>query len=1378
MKTPKSTRISVQPGRLALICLAATVFAGARPGGHAAPAPNHGVVAANIDVVINDFLNYTNSVILSVPYAIGDFRLNPDLSNNGDYAVQIGETRTNDVPGGILITSVRENGRDDGNILYPGTNFATSHIDYHKPGSTNDLGELVENGYWIPISMVWPNANSAAVIEYDINVAAAWFPYDRWIGGFARNVTFANGGANNLFTGSPGLVLGTHFVDLGSGRARVDLTSLGIDARTDGVLLVMGAKNEDNYALSWVNPTNGTWLLYSKDNGTDGSSTEQDPLAFVFIPKTNTSVISGRFRGDGTILIHSGPTPQFTITNIGTGRWELKIPGYLPRFGVLLVSPEGGMPGNQDNIVTYQVNEAGDGWIIESRDLPAPTSGPFIPPLETPGGGSEPVASFVFIPGATPGVSVSPTTGLLTSETGGQASFTVVLDTKPTANVVINISSSDTTEGTVAPSSLTFTPDNWNIPQTVTVTGVNDSDPDGPVAYTIILSPAVSSDADYNGLDPADVSVTNADDESGGFVVNPTGGLITTEAGGQANFTVRLGIAPSANVTINLTSTDTTEGTVSPASLTFTPANWNTDQTVTVTGVDDLVTDGNVSYTIHGVASSSDANYNGLTFDVSVVNQDNDVAGLNIVAGTGVFPVVEGKTNTYTVALNSQPTANVTVGITSSDTAQGGIPVPASLTFTPANWNVPQTVAVIGADDLVVDGDTTWRLTNAVTSADSVYAALPPVVLVVSTLDNEPALTLPSGDLRYGIGQSGVGLDGRARISDPNTPNYNGVTLTVTITTNATADDRLEIRHTGNGAGQIGVSGNTVSYSGVPIATYSGGVGTAPLVVTFNHAANAEAAQALLRSVTFRNVSANPSRNRRSVSVALAHTDGGQGSAQTGVQISLVRVADFQEGADGGYGVYTGAADIELYQAMPSTPLPAGHSTDTNNPQMWIDYRDPDNPNQSEALLRFDNIIGDGPGQIPSNAIIVYAELLLNVRDAGDGSPLYRMLIPWNEQTETWDSLGNGIQPDNVEARSMHEAALGVPAVSGDSGIGVVSIGVTADVQAWVNGEPNYGWGMPSWNSEINPTWGNGTDGLGFRACESPNVDDRPRLRVYWLPPGSVQVAGFRQGVNGYTGTRDTRIRMNEPTNSATTATAVFVDWAVSPGNVFNPDEVLIRFEDVIGTNPGQVPPGALVEAAVLDLATVNGNGYGDGGLFFAMLSPWQDTDTWDSLGNGIQTNGIEAATTPTTWAGSPTLNPNVCGGYMSFEVTPDVQAWASGQRPNYGWAILPWEGGSDGWGISMSESAAENERPRLRVFYTIPPAPETIVLQRPVVSQSGVQLNFTGAPNTLYYVLRAPSVTGPWSTNGTTLSGSGGQAAYTDPSPLPGAAFYRVFRP
>lgn len=113
------------------------------------------------------------------------------------------------------------------------------------------------------------------------------------------------------------------------------------------------------------------------------------------------------------------------------------------------------------------------------------------------------------------GITVTPTSGLVTTEAGGTASFTVVLDSRPTADVTIPVSSSDTTEGTVLVSSLTFTSVNWNIPQTVTVRGVDDPIRDGDIAYRIVLGHAVSDDLGYAGLDPADVSVINKDNEKG-----------------------------------------------------------------------------------------------------------------------------------------------------------------------------------------------------------------------------------------------------------------------------------------------------------------------------------------------------------------------------------------------------------------------------------------------------------------------------------------------------------------------------------------------------------------------------------------------------------------------------------------------------------------------------------------------------------------------------------------------------------------------------------------------------------------------------------------------------------------------------------------------
>ena len=111
------------------------------------------------------------------------------------------------------------------------------------------------------------------------------------------------------------------------------------------------------------------------------------------------------------------------------------------------------------------------------------------------------------------GITVTPTSGLVTTEAGGSANFSIVLNTQPSANVSIGLSSSDTSEGTVAPTSVTFTNGNWNTPQTVTVTGVDDALVDGDIAYNIITAPATSGDGDYSGLNPADVSAINSDND-------------------------------------------------------------------------------------------------------------------------------------------------------------------------------------------------------------------------------------------------------------------------------------------------------------------------------------------------------------------------------------------------------------------------------------------------------------------------------------------------------------------------------------------------------------------------------------------------------------------------------------------------------------------------------------------------------------------------------------------------------------------------------------------------------------------------------------------------------------------------------------------------
>ena len=1298
------------------------------------------VSAANVNVVQNDIGNTTLSVTVTPTLSINDMRVRPG-SIRGIYNLQVGVYSSDDLTNGLIMSSVTENGRDngDGTFTYDMSAIA---------GSTD------------------PSSPGYQVVMYDTTAsrarangsfAVAYFTYANWICGWGRNSTAINGGPTDLFTGSPGVNLGEQFGSSGGGVFSLDLRSMGISSTNDGVLIVNHGKDEGNFALSHAND-DGTWSLWVKDNHGDAVAYEQDPIAFVFIPRTNNTVISGKFMSDASIAMYSSATPQFAISNVDVGTYRLTIPGYNPSNGVLITSPEGGMSINQDNIINYAAD--GDGWLIYSRDINAGA----LPTLETPTDNSvtppqiQPVASFVFIPGPKPGFSVTPTSGLNTTESGGTDHFTVALTYPPTADVTINLASSDTTEGIAAPASLTFTTNNWNVPQTVTVTGVDDTIVDGPITYSIVLSPAISADPAYTGLVPPPVTAVNADNDQAGVTVTPTSGLVTTEGGGSVSFSVRLNSQPAAEVVIGLSSSNLGEGTVSPASLTFNSTNWNTYQVVTVHGVDDYVVDGTVFYSIiTAPAVSADPNYNGFkAVNVSVANLDNDTAGIAL-SNPGPFSVVEGHSTNYTIVLHSQPVADVLIHTVSSNPAKG-IPYPSTLTFNAANWNVPQPVTLSAPDNFINDGDISYTITTTVTSADPVYSGFFIPIIAATTIDNEPGLSLPSADCNYTLGGPGSLIDAQAAINDTINANYSGGALTVAITLNGRASDILEIHNNAIGAGQISLSDTNVLYNTSVIGSYSGGANNTPLVISLNSQATPVTVQALLRNISFRTTSTTPVIRR--VTVALNDGIGGVSTASKVVRIGLLTDMQFQEGADYGYGVYTGENDISLSQANPNRAQPAGTATDG----LLIDWPDGGVANESQVLMRFDNLIGTNANQIPPGATIVSAELLLTMLNPGQGGTFNRMLIPWDATNATWNSVGGGIQKDDNQARSTYDSQLGDQIGTGTTGYGAIAVGVTPDVQIWANGTNTYGWVISGWPFN--------TDGTGFYPSEADDVTVRPRLHVLWLPPGETSVS-LRQGVNGYTDAHDTKIQPSSPDLDASALTTVFVDYlSLTNGDT---EQVLIRFDNLFGTGSNQVPAGVQIDAAVLDLASMTANAMGDGGQFYTLLMSWGDTNsTWNSWNGGVQPDGVKATIVSNSKAGTPDFGALVQAGFNSFDVTTDVRTWASGSLTNYGWAILPWPGGSDGWGFNTSEATTERERPQLRIYYSIPPVSPALI-QAPVISPTQVQIWFAGSAGKTYSVERAAALNGSWSAIGTATVGGDGNGSFSDVSPLSGSAFYRV---
>jgi len=330
-------------------------------------------------------------------------------------------------------------------------------------------------------------------------------------------------------------------------------------------------------------------------------------------------------------------------------------------------------------------------------------------------------------------------TKLITREPGesaGTATFSISLTSRPKKEVKVPVASSDSSEGKVSPTTLTFTSANYATAQTVTVTGVDDPQKDGNQAYTVTVGPTLSDDTDYVGLTQS-VKVTNQDDDSA--YIEPTPGFTgtTTEQGGSTTFGIRLHSQPTADVTLTFASSDTNEGKVSAASLKYTPSNWSTNQNIVVTGVNEAIADGDKSYTIAiKGTNTTDPDYQYAATTLTLTNKDDDVASVKVTAAANLQTTEAGGKVTFTVVLTSQPTANVTVAVSSSETKEGTVS-PASLSFTSGNWSSAQTVTVTGVDDSVADGNKTYTVTLKTSGNDAKYTALAAnTVSIVNTNDD------------------------------------------------------------------------------------------------------------------------------------------------------------------------------------------------------------------------------------------------------------------------------------------------------------------------------------------------------------------------------------------------------------------------------------------------------------------------------------------------------------------------------------------------------------------------------------------------------------------------------------------------------------------
>ncbi len=168
---------------------------------------------------------------------------------------------------------------------------------------------------------------------------------------------------------------------------------------------------------------------------------------------------------------------------------------------------------------------------------------------------------------------------------------------------------------------------------------------------------------------------------------------------------------------------------------------------------------------------------------------------------------------------------------------------------------------------------------------------------------------------------------------------------------------------------------------------------------------------------------------------------------------------------------YAGTADTEIRASDPDADLGGENSVNVDGL---------DAGGEVQGLLRFDDLIGDGPGQLEPTDDVLSATLTLIVTNNGAQMSLHRMLQPWAE-SDSWSTFGgDGIQADGVEAETAADATFTPP---NDP----ITIDVTDAIRAWQDGtSENYGWAiLPS-----------GTNGMDFQSSEHPSLTARPRLQI------------------------------------------------------------------------------------------------------------------------------------------------------------------------------------------------------------------------------------------------------------------------------------------
>ena len=232
--------------------------------------------------------------------------------------------------------------------------------------------------------------------------------------------------------------------------------------------------------------------------------------------------------------------------------------------------------------------------------------------------------------------------------------YTLVLDSQPSGTVTVSLSVVGNSDVTISPPSLTFKPNEWDVPQEVTVEAEADDDAVDDTA-TVRHS---AGGADYGRVQVADMTVTVRDTDTRGVTLSASD--VQVREGGRKTYTVVLDTQPTGTVTVTPALAVGSDGDVgvSPSALSFTRSDWNRPKSVTVSAGQDGDLDPDDATIEHSV-SGADYGETGTTApSLFVVVTDDDVPSREITLEISAVEVREGAGTTpltVTAELDAMP---------------------------------------------------------------------------------------------------------------------------------------------------------------------------------------------------------------------------------------------------------------------------------------------------------------------------------------------------------------------------------------------------------------------------------------------------------------------------------------------------------------------------------------------------------------------------------------------------------------------------------------------------------------------------------------------------------------------------------------------------